>query len=214
MYKTGDVGRFLADGTIEYLGRNDHQVKIRGFRIELGEIEARLGTHPGIRQAVVLAREDRVGVKRMVAYITTVEPIERAPLNNEALRRHLGALLPEYMVPAAYVHLESMPLTPSGKLDRKAFPAPNDTAYATREYEAPVNEVETALARICAEVLNLDRVGRHDNFFALGGHSLLAVTFVERARQAGLQFDVRTLFMTRTLAGLADVTEEIQELVL
>jgi amino acid adenylation domain-containing protein len=211
MYKTGDVGRYLADGNIEYLGRNDHQVKIRGFRIELGEIEARLAEHASIREAVVLAREDRPGDKRLVAYVTAESS---AALDIEALRTHLSATLPEYMVPAAYVLLEQFPLTPNGKLDRKALPAPDSEAYATRAYEAPVGEVESVLARIWSDVLKLERVGRHDNFFALGGHSLLAVTLIERMRRADLQVDVRALFATPTLKALADSTEEIKELVL
>ncbi|WP_158792239.1 amino acid adenylation domain-containing protein, partial [Granulicella sp. L60] len=132
MYRTGDLGRYLPNGNIEFLGRNDFQVKIRGFRIELGEIEARLGEHPGIREAVVLAREDTPGDKRLVAYCTAAQS---EPINLEALRSSLSAVLPGYMVPAAYILLESMPLTPNGKLDRRALPAPEQDAYATRGYE-------------------------------------------------------------------------------
>ena len=201
MYKTGDLGRYLPDGTIEFLGRNDFQVKIRGFRIEPGEIEARLTQHPAVREAVVLAREDGPGDKRLVAYYTVVPDAEAA--DAEALRRHLSAILPEYMVPAAYVRLDALPLTANGKLDRKALPAPDGAAYAARGYEAPVGEIEMHLARIWAEVLGLERVGRHDNFFELGGHSLLAVRVISRLRREGLQADVRALFATPTLSALA-----------
>ena len=210
MYRTGDLGRWLSDGNIEFLGRNDFQVKIRGFRIELGEIEARLAEHPGVREAVVIAREDTAGDKRLVAYYT---PAPALPLDTgvsqpdtlaaEQLRSHLSARLPDYMVPAAYVRLESFPLTPNGKLDRKVLPAPEADAYSSRGYKAPQGEIETTLAAIWAEVLELERVGRHDNFFQLGGHSLLAITLIERMRRNGLQMDVRALFATSTLAELA-----------
>src|SRR5258708_1040441 len=200
MYRTGDLGRGVADGNSEVLGRNGLQVKIRGFRIELGEIEARLMEHPAVREAVVIAREDTPGDKRLVAYYTDAG---EDSLSAEQLRSHLSARLPEYMVPAAYVRLESLPLTPNGKLDRKVLPAPESDAYSTRGYEAPQGETETRLAGIWAEVLKLDRVGRHDNFFALGGHSLLGLTLIERMRRVGLHVDVRALFATPTLAGLA-----------
>ncbi|MGA8529828.1 MAG: amino acid adenylation domain-containing protein, partial [Acidobacteriaceae bacterium] len=199
MYRTGDLGRWLADGNIEFLGRNDFQVKIRGFRIELGEIEARLAEHPGVREAVVLAREDTPGDKRLVAYYTSSEE----DIDAEQLRAYLSAVLPEYMVPAAYVRMESLPLTPNGKLDRRALPAPDGDSYATHGYEPPQGEIEEKLAEIWAEVLKLDRVGRHDNFFELGGHSLLAVTLIERMRRAGFKVDVRSVFAAPTLADLA-----------
>nr|WP_268879070.1 non-ribosomal peptide synthetase [Albitalea terrae] len=197
MYKTGDLARHRPDGQMEYLGRNDFQVKLRGFRIELGEIEARLSQHPQVREAVVIAREDSPGDKRLVAYV--VGDAAQA----QALREHLAAALPDHMVPAAYVQLDAIPLTPNGKVDRKALPAPDGTAYVARGYEAPQGEVEAVLAQIWAEVLKLDRVGRHDNFFELGGHSLLAVTVLERMRRAGLQADVRRLFDSPTIAALA-----------
>jgi aryl carrier-like protein len=200
MYRTGDLGRWLADGNIEFLGRNDFQVKIRGFRIELGEIEARLMEHEGIQEAAVLAREDTPGDKRLVAYYTARE---QNSVGAQELRAHLAAKLPEYMVPAAYVRLESLPLTPNGKLDRKALPAPEGDANVVRQYEAPQGAIEELLADIWAELLNLERVGRHDNFFELGGHSLMVVTLVERLARAGLKADVRTLFTTPTLAELA-----------
>ena len=202
MYKTGDLGRYLPDGTIEFLGRNDFQVKIRGFRIELGEIEARLAQHPAVREAVVLAREDG-GDKRLVAYYTVAPDAEAA--GAEALRRHLSASLPDYMVPAAYVRLDALPLTANGKLDRKALPAPDGAAYAARGYEAPAGEIETHLARIWADVLGLERVGRHDNFFELGGHSLLAVRVISRLRQAlGVEVALAELFARPVLAEFAE----------
>ena len=206
MYRTGDLGRWLADGNIEFLGRNDFQVKIRGFRIELGEIEARLAEHPAVREAVVIAREDTPGDKRLVAYFTSSERDEsdESAIAAEELRSHLSAKLPEYMVPAAYVRLESLPLTPNGKLDRKALPAPEDDAYSTPGYEPPQGETEAKLAAIWAEVLKLDRVGRHDNFFSLGGHSLLAVRVVTRLQQAlSVEVAIRDLFTHPVLADLA-----------
>ena len=210
LYKTGDFGRWLPEGVIDHLGRNDFQVKIRGFRIELGEIEARLAEHPSVREAVVLAREVQPGDKRLVAYVTAgMLPDESvACIHPEGLRAHLSAVLPEYMVPAAYVTLAKFPLTPNGKLDRKALPAPGADAYSTREYEAPVGEVESTLAGIWAEVLKLDRVGRRDNFLELGGHSLLAVTLISRLVRA-LEVDVvvRDLFRHPVLAAFAEVVK-------
>ncbi|SMC30021.1 amino acid adenylation domain-containing protein, partial [Andreprevotia lacus DSM 23236] len=196
MYKTGDLGRWLADGSIEYLGRNDFQVKIRGFRIELGEIEARLAECHGVQDVIVLAREDQPGDKRLVAYYIGSADIE-------ALRQHASAVLPAHMVPVAYVQLDTFPVTPNGKLDRKALPAPDGTAVLSRAYEAPQGETESKLAALWAELLQLERVGRNDNFFELGGHSLLAVSLIERMRQQQLHADVRDLFTADSLAELA-----------
>jgi amino acid adenylation domain-containing protein len=197
MYKTGDLGRWRADGTIEFLGRNDHQVKIRGFRIELGEIEAALRSHPEVSEAVVLARDGAPGDKRLVAYVVG----EVAP---EALRTHLGARLPEYMVPAAYVRLDALPLTPNGKLDRRALPAPETDAFGTRVYEAPQGEIETLLTRLWSELLGINGISRHDDFFILGGHSLLAVQLSSRIRTAlGVEVPLAELFAQPTLAGYA-----------
>ncbi|MBA5959716.1 non-ribosomal peptide synthetase [Pseudomonas lactis] len=198
MYKTGDLGRLLADGSVEYLGRNDDQVKIRGFRIELGEIQAHLATASGVRDAVVIAREDQPGDKRLVAYV-----ISDGDLNVAALRDHLLLSLAEHMVPSAFVRLDTLPLTTNGKLDRKALPAPDADAVARREYAAPQGAVETTLAMLWQDLLNVDRVGREDNFFELGGHSLLAVKLIERMRQVDLSADVRVLFGQPTLAALA-----------
>ncbi|RQP22622.1 non-ribosomal peptide synthetase, partial [Piscinibacter terrae] len=199
MYRSGDLGRRLADGNIDFAGRNDFQVKVRGFRIELGEIEARLGEHPAIGEMAVLVREDEPGRKRIVAYYTS----DDVALDAKTLREHLMPRLPDYMLPAAYVRLAALPLTINGKLDRRALPAPDDAAIAASGYEAPVGEVEATLARIWAEELKLDRVGRNDNFFELGGHSLLAVRVIERMRQAGVSADVRVMFSAPTLSALA-----------
>ncbi|HET9366280.1 MAG TPA: amino acid adenylation domain-containing protein, partial [Candidatus Angelobacter sp.] len=182
MYKTGDVGRWLADGSLEFVERNDDQVKIRGFRIELGEITARLQEHPVVEEAAVIAREDAPGEKRLVAYYRLAA--QHAFSDPESLlsdvRSFLREHLPEYMIPAAYVRLESLPLTPNGKLDRRALPAPNGDAYAVRRYVPPQGDLEAALAAIWAEVLKLKQIGRHDDFFALGGHSLLALRVLFR----------------------------------
>ena len=201
MYRTGDLGRWLADGNIEFLGRNDFQVKIRGFRIELGEIEARLMEDPAVRAAAVIAREDTPGDKRLVAYYTGSG--DEDGQDADRMRSRLSACLPEYMVPTTYMRLPALPLTPNGKLDRKALPAPDADAYSTRSYEAPQGQLETKLAQIWAEVLKLERVGRHDDFFELGGHSLLAVTMTERMRRSGFEVGVRSIFTAPTVASLA-----------
>jgi len=172
------------------------------FRIEMGAIESRLIQYPEVREAVVIAREDTPGDKRLVAYYTA--STTQAALDAERLRSHLSASLPEYMVPAAYVRLESLPLTPNGKLDRKALPAPEADAYASRGYVPPLGEIETKLAAIWAEVLKLDRVGRYDNFFSLGGNSLLAVRVLTRLRQElSVEVAIRDLFAYPVLASLA-----------
>jgi amino acid adenylation domain-containing protein len=203
LYRTGDLARWRADGVLEFLGRVDAQVKVRGFRIELGEIEARLAAHGAVRDVAVLARVEAPGDVGLVAYYVG-EPAGDAA----ALRRWVAAALPDYMVPAAYVRLAALPLTPSGKLDRRALPAPDAAALATRGYEAPEGATEQALAALWAEVLRVERVGRHDDFFALGGHSLLVVTLVERMRRRGLHADVRALFTTPTLAAFATAVDD------
>ena len=198
MYRTGDLGRWLPDGSLEYQGRADAQVKLRGFRIELGEIEARLSQCAGVSEAVVALREDAPGEPRLVAYYVSDEAIEA-----QTLREQLQASLPEYMVPAAYVRLERLPLTPNGKLDRKGLPAPDGQAYASAAYEAPQGEVEQTLAGIWQTLLGVERVGRHDDFFALGGHSLQAVRLMSLVEQAGWRADVSRLFLQPTLAGFS-----------
>jgi acyl carrier protein len=179
MYRTGDVGRWRSDGAIEFLGRNDQQVKIRGFRIELGEIEAQLVRHAQVKEAVVIAREDVPGEKRLVAYVTVTDEVGPG---SEELRSHLKGMLPEYMIPSAFVKLPALPLTPNGKADRKRLPAPDINALAVREYEAPQGEIEEILAGIWGELLHVGQVGRQDNFFELGGHSLLAMQLMIRIR--------------------------------
>ncbi|HEX8361296.1 MAG TPA: alpha/beta fold hydrolase, partial [Longimicrobium sp.] len=198
MYRTGDLARWLPDGTIEYLGRNDFQVKVRGFRIELGEIEARVARHPEVRDAVVLARAEG-GEKRLVAYYVAAETLEA-----ETLRAYLAAQLPEYMVPAAWVRLDELPLTANGKLNRRALPAPGGDAFGAREYEAPQGEAETAVAGIWAELLGVERVGRRDHFFELGGHSLRAVQVASRVRQLlGVEVALADVFGYPTLEAFA-----------
>ncbi|KAF9388086.1 hypothetical protein CPC16_006705, partial [Podila verticillata] len=208
MYKTGDLVRYLPDGNLEFLGRNDHQVKIRGFRIEPGEIETHLVEHPQVREAIVLALGEHSN-KRLVAYVVA-EPDEQLA---NTLRAHLATGLPEYMVPAAFVQLDALPLTPNGKLDRRALPTPDDEAFARPTYETPQGEIETVLATIWAELLGVERVSRHDSFFALGGHSLLAVQMIERLRRLGLTVSVRALFDTSTLSMLAQSLGQHQKVV-
>ena len=204
MYRSGDLGRWRADGNIEYLGRNDQQVKIRGYRIELGEIESQLSRYPQVKEAVVLAREDEPGEKRLVAYYTA----EEDAVEVNGLRTHLQASLPEYMVPAAFVRLEQIPLTPNGKVDRKALPAPEGDAYHRGEYEAPQGQVEEGLARIWEELLQVQRVGRQDNFFELGGHSLLAVRLSSRILQAySVEVSVQSIFQNLSIQALAQAIE-------
>ncbi len=197
MYRTGDLARWLPEGNLEYLGRNDDQVKIRGMRIELGEIESALATHPHVQEAVVQSRDGQ-----LLAWF-----VPREAVQIEALRTHLQASLPDYMLPAAYTQLDALPLTANGKLDRKALPAPTQDAFVTRLYEAPHAGVESLLAQLWAELLQVQQIGRHDHFFELGGHSLLAVQLVQRMRQVGLRADVRVLFGQPTLAALAAASE-------
>jgi amino acid adenylation domain-containing protein len=202
MYKTGDRGRWLADGTVEFLGRNDFQVKLRGFRIELGEIEAKLSACAGVRDAVVIAREDAPGDKRLVAYLIAEEGLE---LSVADLRDELSRHLPDYMLPSAFVQIDRLPLTANGKLDRKALPAPEATAMSAREYEAPQDEIELALATLWQELLHVERVGRHDQFFEMGGHSLLAVQLISQVRaKFGVELPLRELFVRPNLSALAE----------
>ena len=206
LYRTGDLVRQRADGLVEYLGRIDHQVKIRGFRIELGEIETRLLEHEAVREAVVLALDSPSG-KQLVAYL--VSDAEHGPLR-EGLKTHLKAQLPDYMVPAHLIVLDSMPLTANGKLDRRALPQPDPEANR-QQYVAPRNELESTLAAIWCAVLNVQQVGLDDNFFELGGDSILSIQVVSRARQAGIHFSPRDLFQHQTVQTLAAVATRSEQ---
>jgi acyl carrier protein len=202
LYRTGDLARFLADGNIEFLGRTDHQVKVRGFRIELGEIESALGEHPRVREVAVMARDDRPGEKRIVAYVL---PHEGQMPSTTQLRRHLQGRLPDYMLPSAFVIVDSMPLTETGKIDRSALPVPEEARpELAQKYLAPRSALEQVLAGIFAEILKVERVGIQDNFFELGGHSLLATQVTSRIRQLlSVNFPLRKLFEDPTVSGLA-----------
>jgi amino acid adenylation domain-containing protein/non-ribosomal peptide synthase protein (TIGR01720 family) len=202
MYRTGDRVRWLADGTLEFLGRLDAQVKVRGFRIEPGEVEAALREHPAVRDCVVIAREDG-GERRLVAYVVG-EGIE-----DGAMRIHLKGRLPDYMVPSAFVLMDAIPLTPNGKVDRRKLPAPDAAAtQAADTYAAPRTRPERVLAELWAEVLRLERVGIHDNFFALGGDSILSIQIIARAAQAGVRVTPKQMFVHQTIADLAAVATD------
>ncbi|WP_162034235.1 non-ribosomal peptide synthetase, partial [Chryseobacterium potabilaquae] len=203
MYKTGDLGRYLPGGDLEYIGRNDFQVKIRGYRIELGEIENALLSYEGIRQSVVLAKENSSGLKYLVGYY-----VSDAALNHEELSVHLSGLLPEYMVPSVYVHLEELPLTINGKLDRRALPEPNFTG--DKEYIAPTTVLEKQLAEMYGEVLGLpvESIGLHDDFFRLGGDSIISIQLVSRLRKRlSLSLSVKEVFTYRTVYHLSELLE-------
>ncbi|QWP75372.1 amino acid adenylation domain-containing protein [Lysobacter sp. K5869] len=197
LYRSGDLGRWRSDGRIEFVGRNDGQIKLRGFRIELGEVEAAVQQLPGTREAVVVVREDEGAGRRLVAYLAGAEG------DAQQWRQALAAKLPDYMLPAAFVALDALPLTANGKIDRKALPAPAPGDLDGRDYEAPLGAVETAIARAWAALFGLERVGRRDNFFELGGHSLLAIGMIERLAAEGIDLPVRALFVSPVLADLA-----------
>jgi amino acid adenylation domain-containing protein/non-ribosomal peptide synthase protein (TIGR01720 family) len=205
LYRTGDRVRWTARGELEYLGRTDEQVKVRGFRIEPGEVEARLRRHPAVRDAAVVARDDASGQARLVGYVAAAAGAEPSVAE---LKAFLAEALPEYMVPSAIVVLDALPLTPGGKLDRRALPAP-DFASAAEAYVAPRTPAEETVAQIWAEVLRLERVGAHDDFFAVGGHSLLATRIISRIREVfAVELPLRALFEHPTVAGLAAAAED------
>lgn len=201
LYKTGDLARYLPDGNIEFLGRIDQQVKIRGFRIELSEVEAVLSQHPQVRSLVVIAREDEPGNKRLVAYIVPHQ--EYSPTPHE-LRHFLGEKLPDYMMPSAFVQLDSLPHLPNGKVDIKAVPAPEKIRSVSANFVGPRTRVEEAIAQIWSEILGVEQVGIHDRFFELGGHSLLATQVISRLRQTlEVELPLRQFFNAPTVADLA-----------
>ncbi|WP_141554390.1 non-ribosomal peptide synthetase, partial [Xenorhabdus kozodoii] len=205
LYQSGDLGRWLPDGNIEYLGRNDFQVKLRGFRIELGEIETQLAACDGVKDVVVIAREEADGDKRLVAYLL---PQPEVTLTPSHLRKQLSTHLMEHMIPSAFVILDAFPLTGSGKLDRKALPAPDRAAIASREYAAPQGEIEQKMAEVWQSLLGLEQVGRHDNFFELGGHSLLTVQMATRLRQVfNTEVALQDLFSRPVLSDLAQTLD-------
>jgi len=206
LYKTGDLARYRPDGSIEFIGRVDEQVKVRGFRIELGEIETALLAHQAVKEVVVIVREDEPGIKRLVAYL--VEEPGQEGLSHE-LRGYLKEKLPDYMVPAYFVVLERMPLSPTGKLNRKALPAPDSSQFANAAtYVAPTTPQEIKLAEVWQKVLGVEQIGIHDNFFELGGDSILSIQIVSRASQAGLRLTPKQLFEHQTIVELARVVGE------
>ncbi len=209
IYKTGDLGRALPDGNFELLGRKDHQVKIRGQRVELGEIEAILKQHPGIEEAVAAVKGEDPDDKRLVAYF--VSGADESIIVNE-LRQLIYDCLPEHMAPSAFVKLSEMPLTRTGKIDRNALPEPDQSRPQFEQaYAAPRNQIELALAGIWSQVLKLEQIGIHDNFFQLGGHSLMATQVMSRMREAfEIEVPLRNLFETPTIAGLALAVEQLQ----
>ncbi|WP_419995126.1 amino acid adenylation domain-containing protein [Streptomyces boninensis] len=202
LYRTGDLARVLPDGGLDFVGRVDHQVKLRGYRIEPGEVEAALTGHPAVAEAVALVREDSPGDRQLVAYLVPAPDADAAELAPQALRERLGEGLPAYLVPSAFVLLDALPLTGNGKLDRRALPAPGRGATAVGEHTAARDDAERVMAGVWAEVLGLDEVGVHDNFFDLGGDSIRAVALVGALRAAGWETSVRDVFEHRTVARL------------
>ncbi|MCA1566171.1 MAG: phosphopantetheine-binding protein, partial [Acidobacteria bacterium] len=225
LYRTGDVVKYSKGGELEYVGRADSQVKVRGYRIELGEVEAALREQAGVKEAVVVAREEGEGEKRLVGYVvmegTQGEMGAEAEAQGErvaeaevvrALREGIGKRLPEYMIPQALVVLREMPLTPNGKINRRALPAPDYAkSISERTYVAPRNETEKVVAEIWAEVLGASEIGVEDNFFSIGGHSLLATQVVSRLRQRlTVEIRLRTLFESPTIAALALAIDSVR----
>lgn len=209
LYRTGDVVRWTAEGELQFIGRDDDQVKIRGFRIELGEVESVLSALPGVRSASVLAREDRPGVRRLVGYVVARK--EAVGVDAAAVREGAARRLPEYMVPTAVVVLEDLPLNTNGKVDRKALPAPADEDFDTVGYVPPSGPAQILLAQVWGELLGLDKVGAHDNFFDLGGDSILSIQLVSRVRSAGRELTSKDVFLHQTVEALGDAMDEREE---
>ena len=207
IYKTGDLGRWLPEGNIEFLGRNDHQVKIRGFRVELGEIDSKLNQYPSIKEALVIAyTEDNESDKRLIAYYLSEQVLPETDL-----RQHLRLSLPDYMLPTVYVQMDAWPLTPNGKLDRKALPIPKTSAAITDYYQAPQTPTEQTIADIWCKLLSINGISRHDNFFELGGHSLLAVQAVYLIKQRlGINSRLNDLFNHPVLTDFAQILSTTQ----
>ncbi|WP_017585751.1 non-ribosomal peptide synthetase [Nocardiopsis ganjiahuensis] len=205
IYRTGDVVRWTADHELEFLGRNDDQVKIRGFRIELGEVESVVAALPGVLAATVVAREDRPGVRRLVAYV--VPDPRTGPTGAAQVREGASRYLPDYMVPTAVVLLAALPLNANGKTDRKALPAPDDEAFVTVGYVLPRTPTEEVLARVWTDLLGVEKVGVNDNFFELGGDSILSIQLVSRVRTAGFDATSKDVFLHQTLAALAETLD-------
>jgi acyl carrier protein len=202
LYKTGDLARYLPDGSIEYLGRIDFQVKIRGLRVELGEIEARLAELNAVDKCVVIVREDRPGDQRLVAYYVVKPGVD---VSISDWRSYLRSKLPEFMIPQHFVELDSIPISPNGKVDRKALPKPEAEKACEKNYVAPRTGAEQKIAAIWQEVLNRERVGVSDDFFELGGHSLLATQVMSRInRLFKIQLSLRRFFEARTIEALAE----------
>jgi acyl carrier protein len=207
LYRTGDLGGYLPDGRLEYFRRNDHQVKLRGIRVEVGEIEVLLTRHEAVREAIVLAREDLPGDTRLAAYVVPAQT--QAPAAG-VLRRHLQTWLPDYLVPSAFVFLDSLPLTVSGKVDRRALPAPKGLRQEQETpFVAPSTPTAIELAEIWKQILRIERVGLYDNFFDIGGHSLLAVQLVSHIKaKFGVELPLRDLFGTPVLEAVAARVDE------
>ena len=209
LYKTGDMGRFLPDGRIEFQGRADFQVKIRGFRIELGEIESVLSHHPNVERVVVIVREDRPGDKKLVAYVI-LKPDQDLVLSE--LRAHLEQSLPEYMVPSMFVRMQSFPVTANGKIERRALPAPDWSHLAAANKNTPSDHLELILVRVWENVLGIPNLGVDDNFFDLGGHSLLAVRLLSEVEKVvRRRIPLASLFRGPTVASLAKLIREGSE---
>ncbi len=213
LYRTGDQARYLPSGAIEYIGRLDHQVKLRGFRIELGEIEFALTQHPDVHQAIVLVREDRRGGSSGAQLVAYVVPRQGVSLSPHTLRQDIAQRLPDYMIPALFMSIEALPVTPNGKVDRAALPAPAWIESRTESYVAPRTATEEDLARLWEDILENAPVGIYDDFFALGGHSLLAMRVIAGVADAfGVTLPVRAIFEDPTLAALAERIEQARRL--